>query len=78
MDNNTNLCCCMIFVHGGVVVSMVLSFHHLAGGFLCGVYMFSTCLRGFYPSNSASSQYTVTGVINDSKVLIGVNGCVSL
>ncbi len=56
-----------------------------AGALLCGVCMFSSCLRGFSPGIPASSHNPKTcrlGSFDDSKLPVGVNvsvsGCLSL
>ena len=51
--------------------------------FMCGVFMFSQCLCGFSLGSPASSHSPKTcrlgfGLIGDSKLIIGVNGCLSL
>ena len=57
------------------------------GVFLCGVCMFSPCLRGFSPGTPASSHSPKTcrlgaRLIGESKLSVGVsvsvNGCLSL
>ena len=45
--------------------------------FLCGVCMFSSCLRGFSPGTPASSHSPKTCMIGDSKLPVGVNVRVS-
>merc|ERR1712035_207562 len=76
---------------GTVVLWLALSPHSKrvsgsilgAGALLCGVCMFSQCQRGFSPGTPASSHSPKTcrlgtRLIDNSKLSIGVNGCLSL
>ncbi len=48
--------------------------HTVCGAFLCGVCMFSLCLRGFSPGTPGSSHNSKTcRLIGDSKLPVGVN-----
>lgn len=50
--------------------------HHLVRGFLCGVYMFSPCLHGFFPTSSPQPkdiQLVGLSQMVNINLLIGVN-----
>lgn len=59
---------------------IVVHIHHLARAFLCGVFMFFSCLRGFSPATPALStiqKHAISWVrlIGDSKLAMRVIGC---
>lgn len=57
---------CFYFIRGAVISTLVSQHLNLAGLLLCGVYMFSLSMCGFFPGTAVSSQ--LFRCIGDSKL----------